>query len=156
MDDYLCQSLPYLEDSQASLREVAVRFLGEPHPRGPSVCNLLLGPAAPARQQALWLPGPRLPGAGPGLAGAPLGGRETCSFPPQPPNLPHRLLCFPGLSPAKGEEGVSRSWQGRRGAVLRRACWGASGVKAAVCLGLAGRRLKNPREETLRDICNGE
>lgn len=31
-EEYLHQSLPYLRDPQATVREVAVRFIGEPQP----------------------------------------------------------------------------------------------------------------------------
>ncbi|CAM9459811.1 unnamed protein product [Bubo scandiacus] len=49
VEEYLCQSLPYLEDTQASMREAAVRFigLGVKHPRNISkkkmreICNAL-------------------------------------------------------------------------------------------------------------------
>ncbi|CAM9454978.1 unnamed protein product [Bubo scandiacus] len=49
VEEYLCQSLPYLEDTQASMREAAVRFigLGVRHPRNISkkkmreICNAL-------------------------------------------------------------------------------------------------------------------
>lgn len=34
VEEYLQQSLPYLKDAQATLREVAVRFIGEPPPPG--------------------------------------------------------------------------------------------------------------------------
>ena len=34
MEEYLCQSLPYLRDTQATLRKAAVRFIGEPQPWG--------------------------------------------------------------------------------------------------------------------------
>lgn len=37
MDGYLRQSLPYLQSPQQPLRLEAVRFIGEPEPRGPSV-----------------------------------------------------------------------------------------------------------------------
>lgn len=36
-DGYLRQSLPYLQSPQQPLRLEAVRFIGEPEPRGPSV-----------------------------------------------------------------------------------------------------------------------
>ncbi len=74
-EDYCRQSLPYLEDAQATLRETAVRFLGEPQPPGslswqpgPSPCCCTgseeqpcgcQGPSGPA--QALGLPLPALP-----------------------------------------------------------------------------------------------
>ena len=34
VEEYLCQSLPYLRDTQATLRKAAVRFIGEPQPPG--------------------------------------------------------------------------------------------------------------------------
>jgi len=34
-EEYLDQSLPYLQDAQASLRDAAVRFIGEPEPPVP-------------------------------------------------------------------------------------------------------------------------
>ena len=37
MDEYLRQSLPYLQSPQQPLRLEAVRFIGEPEPQGPSV-----------------------------------------------------------------------------------------------------------------------
>ena len=53
VDKYLCQSLRYLEDAQPSLREEAVRFIGEPQPRGPSFGSLAPAPAA-ALAPACW------------------------------------------------------------------------------------------------------
>ena len=34
VEEYLCQSLPYLRDTQATLRKAAVRFIGETQPPG--------------------------------------------------------------------------------------------------------------------------
>ena len=34
-EEYLEQSLPYLQDAQASLRDAAIRFIGEPPPPVP-------------------------------------------------------------------------------------------------------------------------
>ena len=109
-EEYLNQSLPYLEDAQAPLREAAVRFIGEPQPLrslfwqpGPSprrctgseeqpcACQ---SPGCPV--QGLGLPLPPLPTQG-GLAAAfltptPLG---YCS------------------SPDEGEEAGQSSRQGR-------------------------------------------
>lgn len=34
VEEYLCQSLPYLKDTQATLRVAAIRFIGEPQPLG--------------------------------------------------------------------------------------------------------------------------
>ncbi|XP_064903902.1 uncharacterized protein LOC110356051 isoform X1 [Columba livia] len=65
-EEYLSQSLLYLGDAQASLREAALRFIGESQPPGPSFGSLAPVPAAALAQgAALWLPEPRLPRAGP-------------------------------------------------------------------------------------------
>lgn len=48
-EEYLQQSLPYLKDPQATMREAAIRFIGEP--RGPC-----LGSAAPGPQPWAGLP----------------------------------------------------------------------------------------------------
>ena len=104
VEDYLCQSLPYLEDSQASLREVAVRFLGEPHPRGPSVCNLLLGPAAPPSSKPCGCQGPDCLVQGLGFQKPRWGGQDSCSVPPSPrppPPLPGYSTSL-GSAPPKG------------------------------------------------------
>ena len=45
MEEYLCQSLPYLEDTQATIREAAVGFIGK-----------LLSPGS-----LFWQPCPRPP-----------------------------------------------------------------------------------------------
>lgn len=55
-EEYLSQSLPYLGDAQAALREVAVRFIGEPQPPGSLFWQ---SPSCPAR--GLGLPLPPLP-----------------------------------------------------------------------------------------------
>ena len=34
VEEYLSRSLPYLNDAQVTLREAAVRFIGEPQPLG--------------------------------------------------------------------------------------------------------------------------
>jgi len=52
-DEYLEQSLWYLEDAQPSLRKEAVRFIGEPQPRGPSFGSLAPAPTA-ALARACW------------------------------------------------------------------------------------------------------
>ena len=45
-DEYLQQSLWYLEAAQPSLQKEAVRFIGEPQPRGPSFGSVDAAPAA--------------------------------------------------------------------------------------------------------------
>ena len=65
-----------------------------------------------------------------------------------------RVLSFPGVSPAEGEEGVQSSWQGwgcAAGSML-----GSRGLTGALCLGLAARHLRNVSKRKLWDICNGE
>jgi len=52
-DEYLQQSLRYLEDAQPSLRDEAMRFIGEPRPCGPSFGSLAPAPAA-ALARACW------------------------------------------------------------------------------------------------------
>ena len=108
-EEYLDQSLPYLEDAQVALREAAVRFIGEPQPSfGSSFGSLAPVPTAalaarssPVAARA----GPWPPSPTPAHAGG-LGGHLAQSHPP-------RLLVFPGVSPDEGEEAVQPSRQGR-------------------------------------------
>ena len=101
VEEYLCQSLPYLRDTQATLRKAAVRFIGEPQPPGTFIWQA--GPS------------PRLPRGGPskhvGLLGALLS--------------PTALGYCPSLGSAllRGRRVCSQA--GRAGAVLLGACWGA-------------------------------
>ncbi|XP_069633717.1 uncharacterized protein [Haliaeetus albicilla] len=107
-EEYLSQSLPYLGDAQATLREVAVRFIGEPQPPGSLFWQ---SPSCPAR--GLSLPLPPLP-TQVGLVAAlrsptPLGYWSSL-----------------GSALARGRRACSPG--GRAGAVLLGACWGAGGL----------------------------
>jgi len=46
-EEYLDQSLPYLQDAQASLRDAAVRFIGEPEPPVPLLAACPQGTVLP-------------------------------------------------------------------------------------------------------------
>ena len=113
-EEYCHQSLPYLQDAQATVREAAVRFIGEPQPPGslfwqpgPSPCHCTVSKEQPRA-------GPWPPSPSPAHAGG-LGGRLAQCHPP-------RVLVFPGLSPDEGEEGVQPSRQGRA-----LCCWERAG-----------------------------
>lgn len=65
-DEYRRQSLAYLQSSQESMRETAIKFIGEPQPLGPSCPSF--APALAAALPTGFSPvtvEPRLPGSGP-------------------------------------------------------------------------------------------
>ena len=127
-EEYCHQSLPYLKNAQAPLREAAVRFIGEPQPP-----QSLFGQPGPsprrctgAKEQPCGCPSPSCPHAGPwppspspAHAGG-LGGHLAQSNPAE-------LLLFPGLSPDEGEEGVRPSRQG--GGLC---CWERAGEQGGL------------------------
>ena len=147
------QSLLYLRSPQESMREAAIRFLGEPQPPGgPSLphCSLAPGPAAaPAAGIGPVAVEPRLPNAGPG--------RPRGALPPSPTPATLSHPCpwasrwgKPWAQPCQGEEGVWPGWQGWCGGALP-----LGPVTGCVFLGLAGRRMRG-QQEKLQVIYKGE
>ena len=123
-EEYVQQSLPYLRDAQAPVREAAIRFIGEPQPLVP-LWAAWPQPAPLCWQQgaALGLPECRLPRARRGPPSAPLpppvGLVAPCSAPPQ-------LLLFSGVTLLRGGGGAAQP--AGPGAALLGACWGAGGL----------------------------
>ncbi|XP_071611389.1 uncharacterized protein [Heliangelus exortis] len=155
VEDYVYFSLPCLWDSRASVREEAIRFMGEPQPPG----------------TLFWQPGPS-PRRCPGRQ------EQPCGCPGQGPGLPLPPLPCPALpcpaqalvaawlsgSSALGDLPgaiAAERWAGGRaaelagpGAVLSQ-CWGGGGLTGALCTGSAVRCLgRNPRKETLEVLWN--
>ncbi|KAM6334656.1 uncharacterized protein FN964_013740 [Alca torda] len=132
VEEYLQHSMPYLKDAQATLREEAIRFIGEPPPPRSLVRSLAPVPAtglaariSPVAARALAAPRRAWAAEGsvpssltPAHAGG-LAGSLALSHRP-------RGLSFPGASPAEGQEGVRPSC--RAGGRAAGVCWGAGGL----------------------------
>lgn len=123
VDDYLCQSLPYLWSPQEPLQEAAVRFIGESQPHGPSVPHSSSAPAPAAAESATWLQSTACSKWAWSACGAP-----CC---PRPPPA-HAVVVVGSLAGASQPPWVS-SHLGTHGQAGR-------GVEGGLCLGRAGQR----------------
>ncbi|XP_040399113.1 uncharacterized protein LOC121062887 isoform X5 [Cygnus olor] len=123
VDDYLCQSLPYLWSPQEPLQEAAVRFIGESQPHGPSVPHSSSAPAPAAAESATWLQSTACPEWAWSACGAP-----CC---PRPPPA-HAVVVVGSLAGASQPPWVS-SHLGTHGQAGR-------DVEGGLCLGRAGQR----------------
>ncbi|XP_048151739.1 maestro heat-like repeat-containing protein family member 7 [Corvus hawaiiensis] len=101
------RALPYLRSPQESLRQAAIRFIGEPRARGPSPPR----PAA-ARPQPRLLPRQRDPGQGPWSPACPRGCHRPLAAVPSGVGMRRG----PGLSPA----GARRTCGRRAGSAAER------------------------------------
>ena len=149
MGEYVCQSQPYLKDAQASLREAAVRFMGEPQPPGSLFCQPRPSPlhCTGSKGQPCGCQSPACLQEGPPRR---LACWEPCSVPP----LSGTVL--PRGQPCCGGGGCAAALAGLGALLLLGACWGVGGLTGALCLGLAAQHLRKRSSEKLWDVCNGE
>lgn len=159
VEDYLSQSLPYLKDAQVTLRETAVRFIGEPQPLGSLFWQPGPGPSCctGSQVQPSGCQSPDCPTQGPGRRGLflPLQALPTqvalvaALLSPIPP----RVLSFPGVTLLRGRRVCSQT--GRAGGRAAGNALGRGRSHRALCLGLAARHLRDRGEEKLPEIYNG-
>ena len=154
-EEYLNQSLPYLEDAQAPLREAAVRFIGEPQP----LRSLFWQPGPTPRrctgseEQPCACQSPGCPVQGLGLPLPPLptqGGLAAAFLTP----TPLRYCSSPRSALMRGTRPGSRA--GRAGCCAAGSMLGSGSSDDSLCLGLAVRPLRDQSEEKLAEVCHGE
>ena len=137
MEQYLCQSLPYLEDPQPSVRETAVRFIGElqtlgarlvpaQHDASPGCCacskNQPSSCQSPAALGRAWASrGSVSPCPIPAHTGRLTGGSSSAS---RPPGVLHPKGCA-GLSPAQGRRVHGQAGKAR----WELCCWQYAGLR---------------------------